>query len=230
LARPGILDIQNSGPVSAEENEKLAEEMTDLRKAIAALEGRMKALEEGSDSPEVQTNRRTRFQENGTWARHYSTVRMTTTTFLVGISLGILSFRWPATAHPRISFVALSGVVWILAVLLFLVFTRLTYGEMEKARRKRDRLPDGISVLSERAYHPVRDAASWIVASLTLFYGFLLFYLGDVRLWHFSFPPEPSLFRAMGCAVPGLVIFVGLFALLATCLQPAVSRPATEPR
>lgn len=209
--------------MTEEEKAKMVREFAELRKTLTGFDSRLARLE-AIGPPDQQVNLRTRFQENGNWARHYSTVRMTTTTFLVGVSLGILSFRWPATAHPRIPFIALSGIVWMLAVALFLVFTRLTYREMESARRKRNLLPDGISDVQPDAYHPRQDPASWIVAFLTLFYGWLLLYLGNVWLWHFSFPTGASYFKVMGCAVPGCVLFIGLAALLWTGLQPAFQR------
>jgi hypothetical protein len=212
--------------MSGEEQAKTKTDISDLCKRVSDLEARCTALEE-IGSPDMQANRRTRFQENGNWARHYSTVRMTTTTFLVGVSLGILSFRWPAAAHPPISFVALSGIVWIIAVSLFLVFTRLTYQEMESARLKRNLLPDGVSGKRDKPYTSYEDWASWIVGCLSLFYGLLLYYLGDVRLWHFVSPISSSFSRRMGCAVPGSVIFIGLLALVVTLRQrPAKANPS----
>ena len=208
-----------------EKNNELAEQLSKLCTTVNQLAGRLQHLEDAGP-PDVQANRQSRFAENSEWARHYSTVRMTTTTFLVGVSLGILSFRWPAPGRPPISFIALSGVVWIVAVLLFLVFTRLTYQEMERARRKRNRLPDGISAPREQSYRPAADAASWIVGLITILYGALLFYLGNIAPWHFVVPTAANFVRAIGCAVPGAVIFVGFLALFVTLFQRGASDQA----
>ena len=207
-----------SAVTEEEKNNQLAEQLAKLGRTVNELAARLQRLEAGGP-PDVQANRQSRFAENSEWARHYSTVRMTTTTFLVGVSLGILSFRWPAAGRPPISFIALSGVVWIVAVLLFLVFTRLTYQEMERARRKRNLLPDGMSAPREKSYRAAGDAASWIVGLITIFYGALLFYLANIWLWHFVVPTAANFVRTIGCAVPGAVVFVGLLALCVTLLQ-----------
>jgi len=212
--------------MTLQEETDLLKSVTDLKALINGIDGRLKKLE-AIGPPDYEQNRRTRFQENGSWARHYSTVRMTTTTFLVPVSLGILSFKWNGPQHPQIRFIALSGVVWVLAVLLFLLFTRLTYGEMERARLKRKDMPDGGTGRGDEnnPFHPRQDVASWILALLTLFYGVLLVCLGDIRVW----PPyfvltSSSLMKSAACAVPVCVVVMGLVAILLTALQAAFSK------
>lgn len=69
-------------------------------------------------------------QEAGEWARHYSTVRMTVTTFLVTLSAGILSFRWGSWG-----FAGLAAVVWGVACLFFCLFTRPEWREMDRREK-----------------------------------------------------------------------------------------------
>jgi hypothetical protein len=153
---------------------------------------------------------------------------MTTTTFLVGVSLGILSFKWNPPVRPQIAFIALSGIVWMLALLLFLVFTRLTYQEMESAREKRRQLLDGSKSGrgdQDKSFHPRQDVASHVLALLTFFYGMLLMYLSGIRLW----PPDTglasaSLLKAAAYAAPACTALAGLAAELFTICQPSVSR------
>lgn len=209
--------------MTPQEETDLLRSVADLKVLVNAVDGRLKGLEKVGP-PDYEQNRRTRFQENGNWARHYRTIRMAITTFLVPVSLGILGFKWNPPLHPQITFIALSGIVWISTVLLFLVFTRLTYGEMERARLKRIKMPDGGTGRSgeEKAFHPYQDPASWILALLTIFYGVLLIYLGEVRLW----PPyiivlPSSLLKAAAYAIPGCAFITGFAAALFTGFQSA---------
>ena len=65
--------------------ESLSEQLAKLSAKVNDLQARLDLLAMG-DRPEHIQNRRVRFGENGNWARHYSTVRMTTTTFLFSLS------------------------------------------------------------------------------------------------------------------------------------------------
>ena len=205
-----------------------AEEEAELRKKITTVEEQAKALAgdlkrfEGIGIGEYQSNCRARYQENGNWARHYSTVRMSVSTFLIPVSLGVASFRWQPPAPPPISFLALSGVVWCSAVLLFVLFTRLTYQEMESARKKREKLPDGVSAGNGSPFHPRSDIASYLLALLTIAYGALMIHLSHVECWHFA--PWTTIvhakMHAIACAMPGLTIVMGFFALVITPAQP----------
>jgi polyferredoxin len=142
-------------------------------------------------------------------------------TFLIPVSLGVASFRWQPPAPPPISFLALSGVVWCSAVVLFVLFTRLTYQEMESARKKRDKLADGISAGSSSTLHPRSDIASYLLALLTIAYGALMIHLGHVECWHFA--PWTTVVHAkthsIACTMPALTIVIGLLAFLFTVGQ-----------
>jgi hypothetical protein len=204
-----------------------AEEKAELGKKITAVEEQAKALAdnlkrfEGIGIAEYQSNCRARYQENGNWARHYSTVRMSVSTFLIPVSLGVASFRWQPPAPPPISLLALSGVVWCSAVVLFVLFTRLTYQEMESARKKREKLADGVSVANGSTLHPRSDIASYLLALLTIAYGALMIHLSHVECWHFA--PWTTIVHAkthsIACAMPALTIVTGLLAFFFTVGQ-----------
>ncbi|HWE01427.1 MAG TPA: hypothetical protein VG326_03380 [Tepidisphaeraceae bacterium] len=61
------------------------------------------------------------YTEAGQWARHFSTVRMTLTPFLIGISLGVLSFGWEKPSNGI--FMLFSAVICVLMVILLGIFT-----------------------------------------------------------------------------------------------------------
>jgi hypothetical protein len=204
-------------------------EKTELEKSIEELSTkvddasvRLKNIEAVRAPLDFQQNIRTRFQENGNWARHYSTVRMTITTFLIPVSLGILGFKWNPSARPDITFIALSGVVWSSAVILFLVFTRLTFCEMERARLKRNELPGSAAEnRSASAFHPRKDAASWILICVSICYAVVLICLSNVRLW----PPNLAAgalwhLRPLAYAIPGAAFVTAIVAFFVTLLQP----------
>ena len=187
--------------------ENVSEQLTKLNAKVDGLQARLDLMLTG-DTPEHIQNRRVRFRENGNWARHYSTVRMTTTTVLVSLSIGILSFKWNPPAKPEPTFVNLAGGVWIAALCLFLVFTRYTYGEMERARLRRRALPEGAKLEPDKPLHPRQDMASWIVIVVTAAFGLLLLSLSDGG----SICP----LRSRANIVPWLVIFFALFGALVT--------------
>ena len=187
--------------------ENPSDELTKLSAKVDGLQARLDLLVTG-DTPEHIQNRRVRFGENGNWARHYSTVRMTTTTILVSLSIGILSFKWDPPAKPALTFLNLAGGVWIAALCLFLTFTRYTYGEMERARLRRQALPEGAKPEPGKPLHPRQDPASWIMIVVTAAFGLLLLSLSDGE----SICP----LCARSKIIPWLVIFLALLGALVT--------------
>jgi hypothetical protein len=187
--------------------DNVSEQLTKLNAKVDGLQARLDLMLTG-DTPEHIQNRRVRFRENGNWARHYSTVRMTTTTALVSLSIGILSFKLNPPAKPEPTFVNLAGGVWIAALCLFLVFTRYTYGEMERARLRRRALPEGAKPEPGKPLHPREDMASWIMIVVTAAFGLLLLSLSDGG----SICP----LRSRAHSVPWLVIFFALLGALVT--------------
>jgi hypothetical protein len=206
--------------MTPEEETALNKSVTDLKNQVDQLSDKVTTLL-AVGPPDLAQNCRTRYQENGSWARHYSTVRMTVATFLVPVSIGILAFNWKPPLHPPISFVALSGVLWSIAVVLFLTFTRLTYGEMEKAREKRARLPDRsqASTNAVSAVHPRSDVASWVLALVTIAFGLLLLRVGDIALSVSGSAFHGTVAHVLACHVPALVIASGVIAILVTAGQ-----------
>ncbi|MGH7938559.1 MAG: hypothetical protein ACRD5Z_02205, partial [Bryobacteraceae bacterium] len=205
------------------------EDEAELRRSLHDLKTQVEKQEEvlwrllTIGPPDMAQNCRARYQENGSWARHYSTVRVTVATFLVPVSLGILAFSWKPPQHPPLIFVALSGVMWSIAVILFLSFTRQTYGEMERAREKRTRMPDraGDSQGEGKQIHPRRDIASWVLALLTIAFGLLLLNVGGISL---AASPtmafHGAIVDALACYVPAFLILLGVIAIVVTVVQP----------
>jgi hypothetical protein len=171
--------------MNADDEAKFAQRLADLERKFQ-LETIPKPAE---TEPALQENRRTRYQEAGEWARHYSTVRMTTTTVLVSLSIGILSFKWDPAAQPPQIFVDFAGLVWTAALFLFVLFTHYTYREMQNAREHRNRLPalQGETAFKKQ-FHPRQDVASWLLLGLTLIYAiFLLDLCAAYPVWHWRF-------------------------------------------
>ena len=200
----------------------------ELSERIASLESRIGPLEKIPAPLELeatlQENRRTRYEETGEWARHYSTVRLTVTTFLASMSIGILSFKWDPPAQPAQTFVDLAGLVWIAALFLFVLFTSYTYCEMENARRHRNwLLVLRTEQCTKKELHLRQDAASWLVLILTILYGIFLLNLCAThpvwhwRLWSFDYwlPPRTISRAMLVCAAIGIIM---------TFLGPALRR------
>ena len=156
----------------------LSEQLAKLSAKVDGLQTRLDLPATGDTAEHIQ-NRRVRFAENGNWARHYSTVRMTTTTFLASLSVGILSFKWNPPAKFDVTFSNLAGGIWIAALCLFLAFSHYTYREMERARRRRRALPEGAQTEADKSLHPRQDMASWLMILLTAAFGLLLLSLSD---------------------------------------------------
>jgi hypothetical protein len=189
--------------------ENLSEQLAKLSAKVDGLQMRLD-LRVAGDTREHTQKRRVRFGENGNWARHYSTVRMTTTTLLVSLSIGILSFKWNPPAKPELTFLNLTGGIWIVAICLFLAFTRYTFVEMERARVRSLALPEGEKPEPDRPLHPRQDMASWIMIVVTAAFGLLLLSLSDGG----SICPQYSCSNI----VPWLVILSALLGALVTRL------------
>jgi len=71
------------------------------------------------------------YSDHGQWARHYSTVRMTLGTFFLTAATGMITLRWDSP-QPAIGITA--GSILAIGVLLFLIFSHLTFDEMNKQR------------------------------------------------------------------------------------------------
>ncbi len=203
----------------------LQSNLAKVEKSVADLDKSQKSLITGGTTEHI-LNRRGRFAEHGNWARHYSTVRMTVTTFLVSLSIGILSFKWePTKGQPNLKFIDLAAGVWVAALFLFLIFTHHTYREMANARRLRRLLPSGDNKPSSRKKrHPIhtrQDSASWILIILTAVFALLLLRLANIR---FAKPTWPALSvhsagHFISIYIPAMVLSAGLWAAIYTAFQ-----------
>lgn len=211
--------------MTEEDFRTLQSNLAKVEKGVADLDKSLKSLVTGGTTEHI-LNRRSRFTEHGNWARHYSTVRMTVTTFLVSLSIGILSFKWePAKGRPDLKFIDLAAGVWVAALFLFLIFTHYTYREMANARRLRRLLPSGDERPSadkkRRPIHARQDSASWILIILTGIFALLLLRVANIR---FAKPVWPtlsiqSLSHFISMYVPALVMLAALWGAVYTALQ-----------
>jgi magnesium-transporting ATPase (P-type) len=171
--------------MTPEEEAALQKDIKDVCDRVLVLEQTREAVKSGEEA--MLANRRVRYQETGQWARHYSTVRMTVTTFLLGLSVSIVTFGWQYwDEKPRGSSVETAAALWLLAVSLFTVFTRLSLQMGVRATKHRRELkienekpvPDGQA--------PPQDAASWTIAAISLGFAQLLWWTKDLY-WALGF-------------------------------------------
>jgi len=84
------------------------------------------------------------YSDHGNWARHYSAVRMTLGTFFLTAATGMITLRWD---KPQPAVAVVAGAVLGIGVFLFMVFSGLTFDEMNKQRAVvdsyRDKLKTG---------------------------------------------------------------------------------------
>ncbi|MGB7762504.1 MAG: hypothetical protein WBL61_21900 [Bryobacteraceae bacterium] len=67
------------------------------------------------------------YGDHGNWARHYSTVRVTLGTFFVTAATGMITLRWDS---PQMAIAVTAGVVLLIGVILFMVFSYFTFEHM----------------------------------------------------------------------------------------------------
>jgi hypothetical protein len=119
-------------------------------------------------------NARTQFNSAGQWAMHYSVVRMTITTFLIGISWGVISFKWDDYSDD-LKWTA--WAVWALAGLFLGLFTWATLKETEKQKRIKNLIPTIRPSEHRELSKQTRMFIwfpCWVFAILTLPFGLLL--------------------------------------------------------
>ncbi len=95
---------------------KRDQEMIEQRSLTAKAEADLNALKQSREQL------RAAYAEAGAWARHFSTVRMTVTPFLIGISLGVTSFSWEKSGAAA-GLMGLAVVVWGVMLCLMYFFT-----------------------------------------------------------------------------------------------------------
>ena len=82
-----------------------------------------------STTPETRLQIRIALLEDANgWAQHFSNVRLAVITFLSGICLGIMSFKWD---QPEAFLVWSTLGVWILGMTLFVIFSIAEWSKLD---------------------------------------------------------------------------------------------------
>jgi hypothetical protein len=156
----------------------LEAEVSALRSEIKELAAKVAALSRLLDSAlNLNEGVRTRFQDNGAWAIHYSTVRMTVSTFAISLCLGIMSFKWNA---PGFVLVASAVTFWLLGAFVFFWFSYLTLKMMRAQAEKRLVISQSSAKTPSLARMWLADAPSYIIFALTIIYLYVARYYWSV--------------------------------------------------
>ncbi|MBX3359681.1 MAG: hypothetical protein KF745_14775 [Phycisphaeraceae bacterium] len=113
--------------------------------------------------------------EAGNWARHYSTVRMTVTPFLIGLAASIMSFAWDRR-NAVLLFTSLG--VWLTAAFLFQRFSMREFRASSRQKVFQRKL-----IGDAETKPPGFDWARGVMCVLTLAFGF--------AWWAWSQSPRP---------------------------------------
>src|SRR5262245_51920155 len=118
---------------------------------------------EKADEKEFPENRRTVYDDAGDWSRHYSTVRMTVATFVITTCVAIIALTGDKTSvSPRVGDSVC--LLWLLGLVIFYAFTRLTFKERNRQLGHRVKMPLSANEagLANKEGAKIRwDAASW---------------------------------------------------------------------
>ncbi|MGD0050087.1 MAG: hypothetical protein ABSE42_24080 [Bryobacteraceae bacterium] len=76
---------------------------------------------------EIRTVLLQEYGDHGNWARHYSTIRLTLGTFFITAATGMITVRWD---RPQTAIAVSAGVVLLIGVFLFMVFSYFTFDHM----------------------------------------------------------------------------------------------------
>ena len=130
------------------------------KQMLADFSERLKRAYPASKLNEQNKNYRTRYRDQGDWARHFSEVRMHTAIFLIGICAGIMAL---AHTEHKLIFIDLACVLWGIWVLMFLFFTIAEHKKSESQHKTRqilfpnEQLDHGLdghqSLLRDRGLH-----------------------------------------------------------------------------
>ncbi len=119
----------------------------------------------GLTAGEATANARLRFNDAGTWAVHFSMVRMTMTTFFVAAAWGVVSLKWNEY-NPILCLAALG--VWVLAGMFLLLFTFETFRKSKIQKIWQNKLP---TVKSPSSGKGLRRGAFMMIWVPVLLYG-----------------------------------------------------------
>ncbi len=138
------------------------EKIAELQAKLEKLEGKINHLDiQFNGDPKTTEFRGLRFQNNGTWAIHYSIVRLTIATFVITTCITITGFQWETLTTPIVTAVATIG---LMGLSLFYTFTHLTLKMMMKQRERA-----GDQNLKMSSFWKA-DTPSYIVAIFALIY------------------------------------------------------------
>jgi hypothetical protein len=164
---------------------KTAEKFHDIWEGVKQLESKLEAEHElalrlvanfTEESKMFMENRRTRYDDAGEWARHYSTVRMTVATFALTTCVAIIALKGDKSSSEGKIYIGNSvAILWLLGVVIFYVFSYLSYRQSNRQRKYRKNLPtsaeDSKSTDNRGFTSMTRDFAWWTVTALTFIFG-----------------------------------------------------------
>ncbi|HUJ44857.1 MAG TPA: hypothetical protein VLW52_14760 [Opitutaceae bacterium] len=144
----------------------------DVPRALEALQTQLRVLETKLEAldrqingdPETKEFRGIRFQNDGAWAIHYSTVRLTIATFVITTCITIAGFKWE---HLSLSLVFGVLVIDLLGLFAFYWFTHETLKVMVSQRAR-------IGVAWKMADLWKKDAPSYLVGVFGVLYALVV--------------------------------------------------------
>ncbi len=130
------------------------------------------------------------YKDAGYWARHYSTVRLTLGTFFLTAATAVITQRLD---QPDWRVAILASSLALFGVVLFCIFSRLTYNEMNRQLKivnsYREKLLPAQDFQPIKMYKWIKAASGGCAAGV-----FVLFFLGLVFVWlNDGFAPNRSL-------------------------------------
>jgi hypothetical protein len=134
------------------------------------------------------------YGDHGQWARHYSTVRMTVGTFFITAATGFISLRWDT---PQGGIALISAVIFGMGVILFLIFSALTFDEMNKQREIVDTYSEILGLRTAKS----KKLSLWKSATGLVIVIALVLAFASFDLW-WCFYSKPQLKGAAQITVP----------------------------
>ncbi len=112
----------------------VADDVERLRAEIGQLKAQLQSLQQREPlSPDARVGIALALLEDANgWAQHFSNVRLGVVTFLSGICVGIMNFKWD---RPEPIFVWSTLGTWILGITLFVVFSIEEWRKLDQRRR-----------------------------------------------------------------------------------------------
>lgn len=86
----------------------------------------------GAAGSEFASNARALYSDAGSWANHFSVVRMTVSTFFITAAWGLVSVKWQEFSQPL---AIAASCIWLLAGFFLCFFTDATYWRSREQKR-----------------------------------------------------------------------------------------------